>query len=157
MAGTALQCLSLLILCNRPVFDFSPDAGLWGLAVSAFLSATLLPANSEIVLIGVLAKYPTLFWQSIGVATLANTLGGMTTYGIGRIFPNRFIHNKALLWLQRYGEWMLLLSWVPLIGDALCVAAGWLRINPLLTLLMLAIGKCARYLAVAAGWVWVAG
>ena len=138
------------------MFDFSPDTGLWGLAAAAFLSATVLPGNSEFVLVGVLAKYPTLFWQCIVVATVANTLGGMTSYGIGRVLPAKPEKNKALTWLQRYGEWMLLLSWVPLIGDALCVAAGWLRINPWLTLLMLAIGKCARYLAIAAGWTWVA-
>lgn len=138
------------------MFDFSPGNGLWGLAVSAFLSATLLPGNSEIVLVALLAKFPTLFWQSIIVATLANTLGGMTSYAIGRVLPNK-VENKASQWLTRYGEWMLLLSWVPLVGDALCVAAGWLRINPWLTLLMLAIGKCARYLAVAAGWAWLAG
>ena len=137
------------------MFDFSPGNGLWGLAVSAFLSATLLPGNSEIVLVALLAKFPTLFWQSIIVATLANTLGGMTSYAIGRVLPNK-VENKASQWLTRYGEWMLLLSWVPLVGDALCVAAGWLRINPWLTLLMLAIGKCARYLAIAAGWTWIA-
>ena len=137
------------------MFDFSPGNGLWGLAVSAFLSATLLPGNSEIVLVALLAKFPTLFWQSIIVATLANTLGGMTSYAIGRVLPNK-VENKASQWLTRYGEWMLLLSWVPLVGDALCVAAGWLRINPWLTLLMLAIGKCARYLAVAFGWMWFA-
>ena len=138
------------------MFDFSPDAGLWGLAASAFLSATVLPGNSEIVLVGVLAKFPTLFWQGIVVATVANTLGGMTSYGIGRFLPAKPEKSKALTWLHRYGEWMLLMSWVPLFGDALCVAAGWLRINPWLTLLMLAIGKCARYLAIAAGWAWVA-
>ena len=139
------------------MFDFSPDAGLWGLAASAFLSATVLPGNSEIVLVGVLAKFPTLFWQGIVVATVANTLGGMTSYGIGRVLPAKPEKSIALTWLQRYGEWMLLLSWVPLIGDALCVAAGWLRINPWLTLLMLAIGKCARYLAIASGWAWFVG
>ena len=123
--------------------------------MSAFLSATLLPGNSEIVLVAVLAKFPHLFWESIGVATIGNTLGGMTSYAIGRMFPNK-VEGKALAWLNRYGEWVLLLSWVPLIGDALCVAAGWLRINPWLALLMLALAKCARYLLFAGGWAWVA-
>ena len=126
-----------------------------GLAASAFLSATLLPGNSEVVLVGVLAKYPQLFWPLIAVATAANTLGGMTSYAVGRMFSNK-VDGKALDWLKGYGEWMLLLSWVPLVGDALCVTAGWLRINPWLTLLMLAIGKCARYLALAFGWMWLA-
>lgn len=137
------------------MFDLSADASLWGLFISAFVSATILPGNSEIVLVAVLAKFPKLFWETIVVATLGNTLGGMTSYAIGRIFPNR-AEFKALAWLRRYGEWVLLLSWVPVIGDALCVAAGWLRINPWLAFLMLAIGKCARYLAVAGGWAWFA-
>jgi membrane protein YqaA with SNARE-associated domain len=137
------------------LIDFSPDTGLWGLFLSAFVSATVLPGNSEIVLIAVLAKFPALFWESIVIATLGNTLGGMTSYAIGRLFPKR-IEGKALDWMTRYGEWALLLSWVPIIGDALCVAAGWLRINAWLTLLMLALGKCARYLALALGWSWFA-
>lgn len=137
------------------MFEFSSDAGLWGLLVSAFVSATILPGNSEIVLVAMLAKFPALFWESIVVATLGNTLGGMTSYAIGRVFSKRIV-GRALAWMTRYGEWALLLSWVPIVGDALCVAAGWLRINPWLTLLMLALGKSARYLAVAFGWSWVA-
>ena len=135
--------------------ELSADAGLGGLFLSAFVSATVLPGSSEIVLVALLAKFPELFWQSIAVATLGNSLGGMTAYGIGRVLPNR-VENRALTWLRRYGEWLLLLSWVPLIGDALCVAAGWLRINPWLALLMLASGKFARYVLVASGWSWIA-
>ena len=143
------------------MFDFSPDAGLWGLAASAFLSATILPGNSEIVLLGVLAKYPSLFWQCIVVATLANTAGGMTSYLIGRLIPQRDgatlkpAQQRALSWMRKHGEWALQLSWVPLVGDALCVAAGWLRVNPWLALLALALGKCARYLAVAGAFSWL--
>lgn len=136
-------------------FDLSSETSLWGMFLSAFVSATILPGNSEIVLVAVLAKFPALFWQTIAIATLGNTLGGMTSYAIGRVVPNK-ADSKALAWLKRYGEWALLLSWVPLIGDALCVAAGWLRIDPWLVLPMLAIGKCARYLALAFGWTWFA-
>lgn len=134
--------------------DFSPDTGLWGLFISAFVSATILPGNSEIVMVAVLAKFPNLFWETIVVATIGNTMGGMTSYAIGRVVPNK-VERKALSWMRRYGEWALLLSWVPVIGDALCVAAGWLRINPWLALVMLAIGKCARYLVIAGGWAWM--
>lgn len=132
----------------------SADAALWGLFASAFVSATMLPGNSEIALVALLAKFPNLYWEAILVATAGNTLGGMTSYAIGRFLPNK-TDNRALAFLRRYGEWALLLSWVPLIGDALCVAAGWLRISPMLALLMLAIGKCARYLALAAGLGWI--
>jgi membrane protein YqaA with SNARE-associated domain len=135
------------------MLDLSSQTSLWGMFFSAFVSATILPGNSEIVLVAVLIKFPALFWQAVGIATLGNTLGGMTSYAIGRVVPNK-ADGKALAWLTRYGEWALLLSWAPLIGDALCVAAGWLRINPWLALLMLAIGKCARYLALAFGWTW---
>jgi len=143
------------------MFDFSPDEGLWGLAVSAFLSATILPGNSEIVLLALLAKFPSLFWQAIMVAAVANTAGGMTSYLIGRLIPQRDetvlkpAQLRALTWLRKHGEWALLLSWVPLVGDALCVAAGWLRINPWLSLLTMALGKCARYLAVAGAFNWI--
>ena len=134
--------------------DFSPDTGLWSLFISAFVSATILPGNSEIVMVAVLAKFPNLFWETIVVATIGNTMGGMTSYAIGRVVPTK-VERKALGWMRRYGEWALLLSWVPVIGDALCVAAGWFRINPWLALVMLAIGKCARYLVIAGGWAWM--
>ncbi len=137
------------------MFDFSAEAGLWGLFASAFVSATILPGNSEVVLVAVLAKHADLFWQAIAVASIGNTLGGMTSYLIGRMVPNK-AEGRAIAWLRRYGEWALLLSWLPIIGDALCIAAGWLRMPPALVLLMMAIGKFARYLALAGGWAWMA-
>ncbi len=136
------------------MFDVSPDAGLWGLLVSGFLSATLLPGNSEVFLVALVAKYPGLVWQAIAVATVGNTLGGMTSYLVGRLVPRR-VDNRAMRWLQRHGEWALLLSWAPVVGDALCVAAGWLRLNAWVSLAMLAIGKCVRYAVLAGGASWL--
>ena len=138
------------------MLDFSPGTALWSLAASAFVSATLLPGSSEVVLVALLAKFPALFWQAILIATLANTLGGMTSLLVGRLLPRKIDH-AAMRWLERYGTWALLLSWVPLIGDALCVAAGWLRLNAWHCALVLALGKFARYLVLASGWQWVAG
>ena len=54
------------------MFEFSPESGLWGLFASAFISATLLPGSSEIVLVGLLTKYPELLWTAIAVATIGN-------------------------------------------------------------------------------------
>ena len=139
------------------MFEFSADAGLWGLFASAFVSATILPGNSEIVLVAVLAKYPQLFWQAIAVATLGNTLGGATSYALGRFIPNRVLEkneSRAIDWIKKYGAWALLLSWVPLIGDALCVAAGWLRYGVWRCLVLMAIGKLARYVVIAGAWAW---
>jgi membrane protein YqaA with SNARE-associated domain len=137
------------------MFDFSPDTGLWGLFASAFVSATILPGSSEVVLVALLAKYPALFWQAIIAGTIGNTLGGMTSYWLGRFIPDR-AETRAIMWLRRYGVWALLLSWVPLAGDALCVASGWLRISVWKSTAILAIGKCARYIVIAGGWTWFA-
>ena len=123
---------------------------LWGLFASSFLSATLLPGNSELVLAAVLHQAPALKWSAILVATIGNTLGGMTSYLIGRVFA-RPREGRAVLWLARYGPAALLLSWVPVVGDALCVASGWLRQNAVLAATFIAIGKGLRYWALAEG------
>ncbi len=135
------------------MFEFSAEAGLWGLFASAFVSATILPGSSEVVLLALLAKHPQTFWLAIFVATVGNTLGGLTSYWLGRLLPKRAEH-RALAWFSRYGAWSLLLTWVPVIGDALCVAAGWLRVNVWWATLLIAVGKLVRYVVVAGGWVW---
>jgi membrane protein YqaA with SNARE-associated domain len=127
-----------------------PDPTLSGLFVSAFLSSTLLPGGSEIVLAALIAQEPTRLWPLVAVATVGNTLGGLTSYAIGRLVPQPRARPRALALAQRYGVAALLLSWVPLIGDALCVASGWLRHDLALAALAIAAGKLARYLALAA-------
>lgn len=124
-------------------------AGLWTLFASSFLAATLLPGGSEAVLFGVLKMHPELAPEAIAVATVGNTLGGLSSYVIGRLLPQGK-PLKGLSLVQRYGSAVLLLSWVPFIGDALCVAAGWLRMHVGLAALYMAIGKCARYAIIAA-------
>lgn len=119
-------------------------ASLSALFVSSFLAATLLPGGSEAVLYGVLQYHPELRWPALGVATLGNTLGGLSSYLIGRLIPQKTA-LKGLAMAQRWGSPVLLLSWVPFIGDPLCVAAGWLRLNPWLSTLFIATGKFARY------------
>ncbi len=118
------------------------------LFASSFLAATLLPGGSEAVLFGVLRLNPQQYWPALAVATLGNTLGGMSSYLIGRIVPQR-VKIKGLDSIKRYGSPALLLAWVPILGDPLCVAAGWLRVNPWLAALYMALGKFARYLAIA--------
>jgi membrane protein YqaA with SNARE-associated domain len=130
--------------------------GLAGLFASSFLSATLLPGNSELVLLALLNEAPEQKWPALALATLGNTLGGMTSYLIGRLFPKPG-EGRATEWLQRYGPAALLLSWVPVIGDGLCVASGWLRQNAIAATLFIAIGKAARYWALAEGLIWFRG
>ena len=124
------------------------DGLLWALFASAFLSATLLPGNSEIVLIVALHEGSP-FWPAVLIATIGNTLGGISTYAVGHVFPAMKIDAKALERVRRWGAPVLLLSWVPIVGDALCLAAGWLRLPWLPSLAALALGKFARYLVIA--------
>lgn len=119
------------------------------LFASSFLAATLLPGGSEAVLFGALKLHPDQLWLMLGVATLGNTLGGLSSYLIGRLIPQK-TRLKGLPVIQRWGSPALLLSWVPLIGDPLCVAAGWLRLNPWWSTLFIATGKFVRYWIIAA-------
>jgi membrane protein YqaA with SNARE-associated domain len=127
-----------------------PEASLWSLAVAAFLAATVLPMSSEVALFAVLKLHPHLFWPAIAVATVANTLGGMTSYLIGRFLATRK-PLKHLEQVERWGPAALLLAWAPLVGDALCVAAGWLKLNWAAAAAFQALGRAARYLLVAQG------
>jgi len=115
---------------------------------SSFLAATLLPGGSEVVLYAVLRNHPELYAPALAIATLGNTLGGMSSYLIGRILPQKK-DLRGLEAVRKYGSPSLLLSWVPFIGDPLCVAAGWLRLNIWLSVLFMASGKLARYLLIA--------
>jgi len=126
-----------------------PDMGLAGLFVASFLSATLLPGGSEMVLFGVLKLYPQSYWPALLLATLGNTLGGLTSVGVGYLLPHTVSDSRALRLARRFGSISLLLGWAPIIGDALCVAAGWLRLNWLPVTLFMALGKFARYLVIA--------
>ncbi|HUF81877.1 MAG TPA: YqaA family protein [Burkholderiales bacterium] len=126
----------------------SEEAGLWLLFSSSFLAATLLPGGSEVVLYGVLKGHPEQFWPALGAATLGNTLGGLSSYLIGRLIPQKK-EMTGLAARRRYGAPALLLSWVPLLGDPLCVAAGWLRVNPWSSAVFIGLGKFARYFALA--------
>lgn len=132
---------------------FTSDLSLWGLFLSSLLGATLLPGGSEFVLLGVLNMHPELLWPALIIGTLGNTLGGMITFGMGWLLPQKDLHQtqqlKHVEKLRRYGTPALLLAWAPIIGDALCLTAGWLRLNPWRAVLFMSIGKFARYCLIA--------
>lgn len=131
-------------------FAFTAEAGLAGLFLASFLSATLLPGGSEVVLVAVLHQHPDQVTAALVLATLGNTAGGMTTYYMGRLLPQHIAPQKSAL-ARRHGAPILLLAWAPVVGDALCAAAGWLRLPPLPCLAWMAVGKAARYVLVTAG------
>ena len=122
------------------------------LFLSAFVSSTLLPGSSEAVLLLLAAETTTDKLLLLTVATLGNTLGGMSSWALGRFIAWRFSarrfadhEQRAIARIQRWGSPALLLTWLPVVGDPLCVAAGWLRVPWLPSLLFIAAGKAGRY------------
>ena len=134
-----------------------------GLFLSAFVAASLLPAQSELVLAGLLASQEwSAFWL-LFVVSLGNILGALFNYALGR-GANALQHKRwfpfsgatlarAEGWYRRYGRYSLLLSWAPLVGDPLTLAAGVLRENIWIFLALVTLAKTGRYLVVA-GLVW---
>lgn len=126
----------------------SETTSLTSLFLSSFLGATLLPGGSEVVLFALLKSYPESFWLALALATLGNTLGGMVSFAMGWLLPQTQ-QLKHVEKVRRLGAPVLLLAWLPFIGDALCLAAGWLRLNPWQAALFMATGKFARYVLIA--------
>ena len=123
-------------------------AELAGLFLAAFAAATLIPMSSEAALYVYLHFHPEHSALAVAVATVGNTAGGMTSYLIGRLVPQRRIEPRALGWLRRYGAPATFFAWLPFVGDGLCVAAGWLRVRWWAALAFMAAGRLARYLVV---------
>jgi len=123
---------------------------LLGLFAASFAAATLFPLPSEAALFAYLQHYPDNAALAVSVATVGNTAGGMTSYLIGRFIPSKKLDSKAIQHVRRYGAPVTLLAWLPIVGDALCVAAGWLRIHWAAVLGFMAAGRLLRYIAVAA-------
>ena len=136
--------------------NISAEAGLWGLFLSSFLAATILPGGSEALLFALLKIHPEEFWPALGLATIGNTLGGMTSYACGRWLPRwqKFEISERREQVRHWGAPILLLAWAPLIGDALCIAAGWLRLDWRACVAFMAIGKFIRYWVIAQGALW---
>ena len=142
---------SLLVLLALPKFALST------VFIVSFISATLLPLGSEPVVFGLVKLNPHLFWPTIAVATVGNTLGGAVTWAMGLAshkVVDRYRHSshhlRALTWLERLGPKACLLAWLPLVGDPLCAVAGWLKMPFWPCLAYMAVGKFARYLVMTA-------
>jgi len=142
---------------NRGMLDLATYFGLFS---AALLAATVLPAQSELMLAGLLVAARQPAWALIAVATVGNVSGSAINWWLGRSIE-RFQDRrwfpikpaalaKAARWYHRYGRWSLLLSWVPIIGDPLTLAAGLLR-EPFPSFLgIVTVAKLARYLVLAA-------
>ena len=126
------------------------------LFLSAFFAATLLPIQSELVLAALRTSSEYSTEMLLIVVTAGNVLGALLNWFLGRYlvhfkdrkwFPIKEKSlNKATRFYQKWGVWSLLLAWMPFIGDPLTMIAGMFRLNLPVFLLLVTIGKAARYI-----------
>ncbi len=139
------------------------EYGYWGLFLASFLAATILPFSSEVVLGGILAMGGNP-WLCVAIATVGNTLGGMTNYFLGRLGKIEWIEkylkikkekvDKMQHWLEGKGAAMSFFSFLPVIGDIIPVALGYMRSNIYIVLFFMTLGKLLRYILIMYGVDW---
>lgn len=135
------------------------------LFLAALAEATIVPIRSEIVLVGLLLAEQAPWPELLVVASLGNTLGASINWALGRFiarfedrrwFPaKRETIARAEVWYRRWGRWTLLLSWLPVLGDLLTIAAGVLRESLPVMLVIVGAVKAVRYVVVIGltlGW-----
>ena len=134
--------------------EFLTEYGLWSLFFISFCASTLLPLGSEWLLVALLlqGRDPV---ATVAIATLGNSLGSGTNYLIG-YYGGHWLKEKLLRidkkqqqraesWFNRYGSWSLLLAWLPIVGDPLCLVSGILKTPAVRFSLLVTTGKGLRY------------
>lgn len=130
------------------------EIGLLGLFIGTFLAATIMPFSSDALYIAVLAAGANPVATLI-VGTAGNWLGGITTYFIGRLGKLEWIEkwfkvkpetlDKQKAFIDKYGVWMALISWIPVVGDVVALALGFYKSPAVWTIFLLGVGKFARF------------
>ena len=137
------------------IISFLTQYGYWGMLLAAFLAGSFFPFSSEAVMTA-LSLAGLNVWLLMLYSTLGNTLGGLFNYGVGRLGSDEWVYRlfklkeerleKTKRWVNAYGAYMGLLSWLPVFGSVITVALGILHIHFGKTLLMTFLGKFLRYL-----------
>ena len=134
--------------------DWLLEFGYFGLFIGSFLAATVVPFSADVLLIGMLVAGGN-GWVVVAVATAGNFLGGLTSYGIGRLGKWEWIERlgvkpetlaKQKSRVDKYGSLVALLSWVPFVGDVFAVALGFYRVKFVPSAIYMFIGKCGRFI-----------
>jgi membrane protein YqaA with SNARE-associated domain len=131
--------------------------GLFGLFLGCVLSATIVPFSSEALVSGAsLLGYNV--WVVVIVASIGNTLGGMISFGMGWLCKWEWLEKyfrvkrekieKAHKKVEHYGYIAALFAWLPIVGDLIAIAMGFIRMNPYITTGLMFVGKFVRYLVV---------
>ena len=130
---------------------------LWGLFLSAFISSTIAPGGSEAVLAYMVHAHSFQTTHLIAIATVGNTLGALTTWGLGILAAKKYApetifsseKQRSITFVKKWGIWTLFFSWLPIVGDGFCFAGGWLKLPFALSCAAILLGKAARYGAIA--------
>ena len=142
--------------------DFLFEYGYWGLFIASFAAATILPFSSEGLLILMLASGKFDVNTCVLIASLGNWMGGITSYYLGyignwKVLEKYFgisedkltpIHSK----INKYGSFLALFSWLPVVGDVVAIGLGFFKTNFLLVSLLMFIGKFLRYAILGAAY-----
>ena len=148
------------------LIDFFKDYGYWGMGILSFLSGSIIPITSEVLLVFFL----NLGLDAVGltlVATLGNTLGGVTCFMLGYLTNKERVKKifkisdkrmkRADIMIQKYGYWTAAISFVPAIGEVLLVVLGIMRVSRFKVITIMAIGKLVRYAFITASYIGVSG
>ena len=137
--------------------EFFEQFGYYGLFFCSFLSATVLPLSSEALVAGMLIAGANPLYVFV-FATLGNWLGSVGTYGIGWLGKLRWIEKwfkvshekikKQQRAIQKYGSWLSLVVWLPIVGDLFALALGFYKASPNKCIPFMLIGKAARFLTI---------
>ena len=147
------------------LIEFFKDYGYWGMGMLSFLSGSIVPIASEVLLLFFLGLGMNALLLTV-VATIGNTIGGITCFLLG------YLADKEMLWrlfrisdkkmqradelIQKYGYWTAALSFLPALGEVILVALGIMRVNKYKVIAVMALGKFLRYAFVAASYYGVA-
>ena len=146
------------------MLEFLQLWGVWGLFLGSFLAATVVPFSSDALLVGMLVAGcdPV---ECLVSATIGNWLGGLTSFGIGWLgrweWIERWFHVKRETLekqhdrIDRWGAWLALLTWLPIVGDLFAIALGFYKVSPVKSAIFMFIGKALRFMMWAGLYFWV--
>ena len=143
--------------------EFLESWGYWGMFVAAFLAGSVVPFSSEAVMLSLLTRLEA--WPLVVYGTVGNVLGSMFNYYVGRLgkleWIEKYLHikkekmDRAERFMAGRGAWMGCFAFLPILGSAITVTLGFMRANPLISILSIAVGKFLRYWLLVYGVEWL--
>lgn len=136
--------------------DFLAEYGLWGMFIAAFLAGTIIPVPSEGVMTALIFAGANK-WHLVWTAIVGNTIGEMTCYWLGYMGKTEWLEKyykidhtkveKAKVWVDKYGVWLGLISWVPVLGNIIVVTLGYMKVSQWKVWTTVLLGKTIRYVS----------